>query len=282
MSKSDFIHRRSTIIKSRPNLSYWVVLIVLIFSAHIAFIVPFLKPKVPNAGSNEILSSDLISIKLITPSLKSKTALETDRSIDPALTDIQRSKPVENPKIRTRIVKEDENTSNVLKQTLEPETGKNTQNSLNFPSSHGFSITSHTEQQLKPQKKVSLIGLNQSILECLETISFGKRAQPCVTPKPTFPEGMNTDGHCRVRFDITINGEVRNLNVTDCSHFLLISPTIRTVENWIYVPAIEENRRIIERDRALKVIYKKQPQDLVREQIFLGNKKLSVQDIFAQ
>jgi len=72
-------------------------------------------------------------------------------------------------------------------------------------------------------------------------------AQPLVRIPPIFPprfsEGDNS-GFCRVRFDVSPEGQPFNVETTQCTSNLLKRATVKSVQKWKYNPKIVDGRAV--------------------------------------
>ena len=65
-------------------------------------------------------------------------------------------------------------------------------------------------------------------------------AQPLVRIPPLMPERAEKSGHCRVRFDVSVEGAPFNVSATTCTQSLFKRAAIKSVLKWKYNPKIQE------------------------------------------
>ena len=80
------------------------------------------------------------------------------------------------------------------------------------------------------------------------TIAVSDRdAQPLVRIPPVFPprfaQGDNS-GYCKVRFDVSPEGQPFNIQTTICTSKLLERATVKNVQKWKYNPKIVDGRSV--------------------------------------
>jgi len=72
-------------------------------------------------------------------------------------------------------------------------------------------------------------------------------AQPLVRIPPVFPprfmQGDNS-GYCKVRFDVSPEGQPFNVQTTTCTSNQIKSATIKSVQKWKYNPKIVDGRAV--------------------------------------
>ena len=72
-------------------------------------------------------------------------------------------------------------------------------------------------------------------------------AQPLVRIPPVFPprfaQGDNS-GYCKVRFDVSPEGQPFNIQTTVCTSKLLERATVKNVQKWKYNPKIVDGRSV--------------------------------------
>ena len=69
-------------------------------------------------------------------------------------------------------------------------------------------------------------------------------AQPLVRLPPQMPDRAEKSGHCKVRFDVSPEGNPFNIEATYCSQNVFKRNSIRSVERWKYNPKIQDGRAI--------------------------------------
>ncbi len=83
-------------------------------------------------------------------------------------------------------------------------------------------------------------------------------AQPLVRLNPIFPprflQGDNS-GYCKVRFDVSPEGQPFNVTIDVCTSSQLKSATIKTVQKWKYNPKIVDGRSVSRSGVETKIRY---------------------------
>lgn len=69
-------------------------------------------------------------------------------------------------------------------------------------------------------------------------------AQPLVRIPPIMPPRAEKSGHCRVRFDVSPEGQPFNVDTTYCTQSLFSRPSIKSVQKWKYNPKIVDGRAV--------------------------------------
>jgi len=72
-------------------------------------------------------------------------------------------------------------------------------------------------------------------------------AQPLVRIPPIFPPRFlqgNNSGYCKVRFDVSPEGQPFNVQTTVCTSKQLKSATVKSVQKWKYNPKIVDGRSV--------------------------------------
>ncbi len=69
-------------------------------------------------------------------------------------------------------------------------------------------------------------------------------AQPLVRIPPIMPPRAEKSGHCRVRFDVSPEGQPFNVVATSCSQSLFERASIKSVQKWKYNPKIVDGRSV--------------------------------------
>ncbi|MEM7729694.1 MAG: energy transducer TonB [Pseudomonadota bacterium] len=65
-------------------------------------------------------------------------------------------------------------------------------------------------------------------------------AQPLVRIPPIMPPRAEKSGHCKVRFNVSPEGQPFDVVATYCTQSLFERPTIRSVQKWKYNPKIQD------------------------------------------
>ncbi len=69
-------------------------------------------------------------------------------------------------------------------------------------------------------------------------------AQPLVRIPPIMPPRAEKSGHCRVRFDVSPEGQPFNVNATYCTQSLFQRASTKSVTKWKYNPKIVDGRAV--------------------------------------
>ncbi len=69
-------------------------------------------------------------------------------------------------------------------------------------------------------------------------------AQPLVRIPPQMPPRAEKSGHCRVRFNVSPEGQPFDVTTTYCTQSLFERPSIRSVQKWKYNPKIQDGRPV--------------------------------------
>ena len=72
-------------------------------------------------------------------------------------------------------------------------------------------------------------------------------AQPLVRIPPIMPPRAEKSGHCKVRFDVSPEGQPYNVTATYCSSSVFKRASIKSVEKWKYNPKIVDGRAVARR-----------------------------------
>ena len=67
-----------------------------------------------------------------------------------------------------------------------------------------------------------------------------REATPTVRIAAVMPPRAQKSGHCKVRFDVSPDGNTYNIQTTYCSERIFERPTIRSVAKWKYNPKIRD------------------------------------------
>ena len=81
-------------------------------------------------------------------------------------------------------------------------------------------------------------------------------AQPLVRIPPIMPTRAEKSGHCRVRFDVSPEGQPFNVSTTFCTQSLFERATIKSVQKWKYNPKIVDGRAVSRTGVENKVTYR--------------------------
>ncbi len=69
-------------------------------------------------------------------------------------------------------------------------------------------------------------------------------AQPLVRIPPQMPPRAEKSGHCRVKFNVSPEGQPFDVVATYCTERLFERPSIRSVQKWKYNPKIQDGRPV--------------------------------------
>ncbi len=69
-------------------------------------------------------------------------------------------------------------------------------------------------------------------------------AQPLVRIPPIMPPRAEKSGHCKVRFDVSPEGQPFNVTTTFCTQRLFERASIKSVQKWKYNPKILDGRSV--------------------------------------
>ena len=69
-------------------------------------------------------------------------------------------------------------------------------------------------------------------------------AQPLVRIPPQMPPRAEKSGHCKVRFNVSPEGQPFDVQATYCTERMFESPSIRSVQKWKYNPKIQDGRPV--------------------------------------
>ena len=69
-------------------------------------------------------------------------------------------------------------------------------------------------------------------------------AQPLVRIPPQMPPRAEKSGHCRVKFNVSPEGQPFDVVTTYCTEKLFERPSIRSVQKWKYNPKIQDGRPV--------------------------------------
>lgn len=83
--------------------------------------------------------------------------------------------------------------------------------------------------------------------EAIKVIPMDTNTTPLVRIPPIFPNRFlqgDVSGYCRVRFDISAEGQPFNVQTTTCTSGQLKSATVKSVQKWKYAPEIQNGRPV--------------------------------------
>jgi len=69
-------------------------------------------------------------------------------------------------------------------------------------------------------------------------------AQPLVRIPPIMPSRAEKSGHCKVRFDVSPEGQPFNVSTTFCSSSVFKRASEKSVQKWKYNPKIVDGRAV--------------------------------------
>lgn len=69
-------------------------------------------------------------------------------------------------------------------------------------------------------------------------------AQPLVRIPPIMPTRAEKSGHCKVRFDVSPEGQPFNVQATYCTENVFKRASIKSVEKWKYNPKVVDGRNV--------------------------------------
>ena len=81
----------------------------------------------------------------------------------------------------------------------------------------------------------------------IDIVPVDQNPTPLVRIPPVFPNRFsqgNVSGYCRVRFDISAQGQPINVDTTTCTSSQLKSATVKSVQKWKYAPEIRNGRAV--------------------------------------
>ena len=81
-------------------------------------------------------------------------------------------------------------------------------------------------------------------------------AQPLVRIPPIMPPRAEKSGNCRVRFDVSPEGQPFNVQTTSCSQSLFKRASIKSVQKWKYNPKIVDGRAVARTGVESKITFK--------------------------
>lgn len=62
---------------------------------------------------------------------------------------------------------------------------------------------------------------------------------PCLRVPPVMPPWAEESGHCKVIFDVTAKGRIKNAKTTSCTHDYYKQPSLQSMTWWAYTPKVE-------------------------------------------
>ncbi len=81
-------------------------------------------------------------------------------------------------------------------------------------------------------------------------------AQPLVRIPPIMPPRAEKSGHCKVRFDVSPEGQPFNVTTTYCTSNIFERSTIKSVQKWKFNPKIVDGRSVSMSGVENKVTYR--------------------------
>lgn len=81
-------------------------------------------------------------------------------------------------------------------------------------------------------------------------------AQPLVRIPPIMPPRAEKSGHCKVKFDVSPEGQPFNVEATYCSQSLFKRASIKSVQKWKYNPKIVDGRAVSRSGVESKITFK--------------------------
>ncbi len=109
------------------------------------------------------------------------------------------------------------------------------------------------ERQQAAQPTVAIASLEGAIPKFetpkLDRKSFSiavsdRDAQPLVRIPPIMPPRAEKSGHCKVRFDVSPEGQPFNVMTTYCSSSVFKRSSIKSVQKWKYQPKVQDGRPV--------------------------------------
>ena len=76
------------------------------------------------------------------------------------------------------------------------------------------------------------------------SLNIDSQYQPIVRAAPIMPLNAQRSGHCKVRFDVSSQGLPFNIELVSCTDRVFARNTIKSVENWKYLPKTVDGRPI--------------------------------------
>ncbi len=121
------------------------------------------------------------------------------------------------------------------------------------------------ERQQAAQPTVAIASLEGAIPKFetpkLDRKSFSiavsdRDAQPLVRIPPIMPPRAEKSGHCKVRFDVSPEGQPFNVISTYCSSSVFKRSSIKSVQKWKYQPKIQDGRPVARTGVESQITYK--------------------------
>ncbi len=81
-------------------------------------------------------------------------------------------------------------------------------------------------------------------------------AQPLVRIPPIMPTRAEKSGHCKVRFDVSPEGQPFNVTATYCTQSLFERSSTKSVQKWKYNPKIVDGRAVSRTGVESKITFK--------------------------
>lgn len=81
-------------------------------------------------------------------------------------------------------------------------------------------------------------------------------AQPLVRIPPIMPPRAEKSGHCKVKFDVSPEGQPFNVVASYCTQSLFKRPSIKSVQKWKYNPKIVDGRAVARSGVQSKISFK--------------------------
>jgi protein TonB len=81
-------------------------------------------------------------------------------------------------------------------------------------------------------------------------------AQPLVRIPPIMPPRAEKSGHCKVRFNVSPEGQPFDVVATYCTQSIFERPTIRSVQKWKYNPKIQDGLPVGRRGVESKITFR--------------------------
>ena len=81
-------------------------------------------------------------------------------------------------------------------------------------------------------------------------------AQPLVRIPPIMPPRAEKSGHCKVRFDVSPEGQPFNVTATYCTQNLFERASTKSVQKWKYNPKIVDGRAVARSGVESKITFK--------------------------
>ena len=75
-------------------------------------------------------------------------------------------------------------------------------------------------------------------------INLDVEYQPLVRIPPIMPSRAERSGHCKVRFDVSPQGQPFNVEAVFCSQQLFARNTVKSVQQWKYHPKVRDGQAI--------------------------------------